>query len=61
MRIPAGGRWEFRRPDLDDPAVAEIYPGRHGNWVRKVNHSLTPTAEFKIMRIADAGASSWSR
>lgn len=55
--VPVGtypDRWtmEFRRPDLEDQAVAEIYPGRHGNWVRKVNHSLTPTAEFKVLRIA---------
>jgi hypothetical protein len=55
--VPVGtylDRWtmEFRRPDLQDQAVAEIYPGRHGNWVRKVIHSLTPTAEFKVLRVA---------
>ena len=55
--VPAGtypDRWtmEFRRPDLDDLAVAEIYPGRQGNWVRKVNHSPTPSAEFKVLRVA---------
>jgi hypothetical protein len=40
--------WTFglRRPDMDDELVAEIYPGRRGNWARKVNHSLEPTAQF---------------
>ncbi|KAK0753502.1 hypothetical protein B0T18DRAFT_397005 [Schizothecium vesticola] len=32
----------FCRPDLENQAVAEIYPGRHGNWVRK----------FKVLRVA---------
>jgi len=55
--VPVGtypDRWTmlFRRPDLENQAVAEIYPGRHGNWVRKVNHSLMPTTEFKVLRVA---------
>jgi hypothetical protein len=39
------------RPDLEDEAVAEIYPARMGNWVRKVKHSTNPSAEFKTMKI----------
>ncbi|EAQ89954.1 hypothetical protein CHGG_06573 [Chaetomium globosum CBS 148.51] len=39
------------RPDLEDEAVAEIYPARMGNWVRKVNHSTNPSAAFKTMKI----------
>jgi hypothetical protein len=30
---------EFRRPDLDDEPVTQIYSKEMGNWVRKVNHS----------------------
>lgn len=39
------------RPDLEDEAVAEVYPARMGNWVRKVKHSTNPSAEFKTMKI----------
>ena len=55
--IPVGacnGDWamELRRPDLDDLAVAEIYPRRMGNWVRKVNHSTNPSAVFKVAKVS---------
>ncbi|KAK0609338.1 hypothetical protein B0T17DRAFT_594113 [Bombardia bombarda] len=43
---------EFRRPDLDDELVAEIYPREMGNWVRKVNHSLSPSAVYKVLKIS---------
>jgi hypothetical protein len=43
---------EFRRWDLDDQAVAEIYPRRMGNWVRKVNHNTIPSASFRVMKIS---------
>ncbi|KAM7208964.1 hypothetical protein V8F20_000842 [Naviculisporaceae sp. PSN 640] len=44
---------QFRRPDLDDHPVAEIYTRDVGNWVRKVNHCSTqPSAVFKVMKIS---------
>lgn len=44
---------QFRRPDLDDHPVAEIYTRDVGNWVRKVNHCSTqPSAIFKVMKIS---------
>jgi SET domain len=43
---------EFRRPDLGDEPVAQIYPKEKGNWVRKVNHSCDPSAEFRVMKIS---------
>lgn len=43
---------EFRRPDLGDEPVAQIYPKEMGNWVRKVNHSCAPSAEFREMKIS---------
>ncbi|KAK3363680.1 hypothetical protein B0T25DRAFT_442960 [Lasiosphaeria hispida] len=43
---------EFRHPDLDHEPVAEICPRRFGNWVRKVNHSLEPSAEFRVIKIS---------
>ncbi|KAL2258483.1 hypothetical protein VTK26DRAFT_8196 [Humicola hyalothermophila] len=43
---------ELRRPDLDDQPVADIYPLRMGNWVRKVNHSTEPSAAFRVMKIS---------
>jgi hypothetical protein len=46
-----GWPMEFKRPDLAD-AVAQIYPKRKGNWVRKVNHSCNPSAEFRVMKIS---------
>ncbi|KAK4211814.1 hypothetical protein QBC37DRAFT_289433 [Rhypophila decipiens] len=43
----------FRRPDLDDNPVAEIYTREMGNWIRKVNHSSTqPSCAFKVMKIS---------
>ncbi|KAK3954980.1 hypothetical protein QBC32DRAFT_381968 [Pseudoneurospora amorphoporcata] len=43
---------EVRRPDLQDQVVAEIYPQKMGNWVRKVRHDgVNPSAEFKVMKI----------
>ncbi|KAK1758402.1 hypothetical protein QBC47DRAFT_295393 [Echria macrotheca] len=47
------GEWTylFRRPDMDNAAVAEIYPGRRGNWVRKVHHSDSPSAELRPVKI----------
>ncbi|KAL2144450.1 hypothetical protein VTI28DRAFT_9098 [Corynascus sepedonium] len=42
----------LRRPDLEDETVAEIYPGRMGNWVRKVTHSTDPSATFRVMKIS---------
>ncbi|KAL2132000.1 hypothetical protein VTI74DRAFT_4332 [Chaetomium olivicolor] len=55
--VPPGascGDWamELRRPDLDDQVVADIYPRRMGNWVRKVNHSTDPSAVFRVMKIS---------
>ncbi|KAL2150005.1 hypothetical protein VTH82DRAFT_7681 [Thermothelomyces myriococcoides] len=55
--VPPGscpGHWTMplRRPDLDDETVAEIYPGRMGNWVRKVTHSTDPSAAFRVMKIS---------
>lgn len=55
--LPLGscrGDWMMvlRRPDLDDEAVAEIYPRRMGNWVRKVNHNTNPSATFKAIKIS---------
>ena len=43
---------EFTRPDLDDEPVAQIYPKEKGNWVRKVNHSCDPSAEFRVLKIS---------
>jgi hypothetical protein len=42
----------LHRPDLDDEPVADIYPRRMGNWVRKVNHSTDPSAAFRVMKIS---------
>lgn len=42
---------EFARDDLDEP-IAQIYTKEMGNWVRKVNHSCKPSAEFQQMRIS---------
>ncbi|KAK4040715.1 hypothetical protein C8A01DRAFT_15465 [Parachaetomium inaequale] len=56
--VPPGscaGNWSIalRRPDLDDVTVADIYPGRMGNWVRKVRHNSTdPTAMFRVIKIS---------
>ncbi|KAH7418748.1 hypothetical protein BKA64DRAFT_655115 [Cadophora sp. MPI-SDFR-AT-0126] len=47
-----GWPMEFIRPDLNDEPVAQIYPRERGNWVRKVNHSCDPTAEFRVMKIS---------
>ena len=47
-----GWAMEFRRPDLSDEPVAQIYSKKMGNWVRKVNHSCDPSAEFKVMKIS---------
>ena len=49
---PNDWTFEVRRPDLNNALVAEIYPGRAGNWVRKVKHSETPTAVFRVEKIA---------
>ncbi|PVH67692.1 SET domain-containing protein [Cadophora sp. DSE1049] len=43
---------EFRRPDLGDEPIAQIYTKKMGNWVRKVTHSCDPSAEFKVMQIS---------
>jgi hypothetical protein len=43
---------EFRRPDIADKPVAQIYPKEKGNWVRKVNHLCDPSAEFCVMKIS---------
>ncbi len=47
------GQWTvlLRRPDLDDAAVAEIYPKKFGNWVRNVRHNPNPSAEYKVMKL----------
>jgi hypothetical protein len=55
--VPLGscaGDWTMalHRPDLDDEPVADIYPRRMGNWVRKVNHSTNPSAMFRVMKIS---------
>ncbi|KAH8650375.1 JmjC domain, hydroxylase-domain-containing protein [Tricladium varicosporioides] len=47
-----GWPMEFIRPDLGDEPVAQIYPREMGNWVRKVNHSCHPSAEFRVMKIS---------
>jgi hypothetical protein len=47
-----GWPMEFRRPDIADEPVAQIYPKEKGNWVRKVNHSCDPSAEFRVMKIS---------
>jgi hypothetical protein len=47
-----GWPMEFRRTDLADEPVAQIYPKEKGNWVRKVNHSCDPSAEFCVMKIS---------
>ncbi|KAE8440659.1 hypothetical protein EG329_006838 [Mollisiaceae sp. DMI_Dod_QoI] len=43
---------EFRRADLGDEPIAQIYPREMGNWVRKVDHSCAPSAEFRVMKIS---------
>jgi hypothetical protein len=43
---------EFWRPDLDDEPIAQIYAGKTGNWVRKVNHSCDPSAKFCVKKIS---------
>ncbi|KAK3371901.1 hypothetical protein B0H63DRAFT_483209 [Podospora didyma] len=43
---------EFRRPDMGNEVVAEIYPLEKGNWVRKVNHNTNPSADFKMLKIS---------
>jgi hypothetical protein len=43
---------EFRIPDLDDEPVTQIYSKEMGNWVRKVNYSCRPSAEFREMQIS---------
>ena len=50
--LPHDWTMELRRPDLDDLPVANIYPRRRGNWVRKVNHSTDPSAVFRVMKIS---------
>jgi hypothetical protein len=55
--VPLGscaGDWTLtlRRPDLEDEPVADIYPRRLGNWVRKVHHSADPSAVFRVMKIS---------
>jgi hypothetical protein len=55
--VPPGscaGNWTIalRRPDLDDVTVADIYPGRMGNWARKVRHSTDSTAMFRMIKIS---------
>ena len=47
-----GWPMEFRRPDFGDEPIAQIYPGEKGNWVRKVNDSCAPSAEFCVMKIS---------
>jgi hypothetical protein len=47
-----GWPMEFTRPDLDDAPVAQIYPREMGNWVRKVNHSCHPSAQFRVKKIS---------
>ncbi|KAK4102731.1 hypothetical protein N658DRAFT_468234 [Parathielavia hyrcaniae] len=42
----------LHRPDLDDEPVADIYPRRMGNWVRKVSHSSDPSAMFRMIKIS---------
>ncbi|KAK0656308.1 hypothetical protein B0T16DRAFT_315009 [Cercophora newfieldiana] len=49
---PTEWTFELRRPDMEDELVAEIYPGRRGNWVRKVNHSEEPTAQFTAFKMS---------
>jgi hypothetical protein len=43
---------EFRRSDLEDEPIAQIYSKEMGNWVRKVNHSCRPSAKFCEMLIS---------
>ncbi|KAF4626458.1 hypothetical protein G7Y89_g11701 [Cudoniella acicularis] len=43
---------EFRRPDIADEPVAQIYLKETGNWVKKVNHSCNPSAEFRVIKIS---------
>jgi len=55
--VPVGSHpnewtFELRRPDMQNDIVAEIYTGRRGNWARKVNHSLEPTARFKVAKMS---------
>lgn len=47
------GEWSLvvSRPDLGNFPITEIYPGRRGNWVRKVHHSEDPSAEFTMVRV----------
>jgi len=58
-----GREWtvEFRRPDLDNEPVAEIYTKVMGNWVRKVRHAAAaaadgtdagPSTELKVVKIS---------
>ncbi|KAK4177525.1 hypothetical protein QBC36DRAFT_289451 [Triangularia setosa] len=42
---------EFRRPDLDDIVVAELYSKEQGNWARGVTHSANPSCEISIRKI----------
>ncbi|KAK4125076.1 hypothetical protein N657DRAFT_655196 [Parathielavia appendiculata] len=42
----------LHRPDLDDEPVADIYPRRMGNWVRKVSHNTNPSAMFRVIKIS---------
>ncbi|CZT53511.1 uncharacterized protein RSE6_15126 [Rhynchosporium secalis] len=48
-----GWAMEFRRPDLGDEPIAQIYSKKMGNWVRKVNHSCDSSAEFRVMKISE--------
>jgi len=47
-----GWAMEFRRPDLSDEPIVQIYSKKMGNWVKKVNYSCDPLAEFKVMKIS---------
>ncbi|KAK0669529.1 hypothetical protein QBC41DRAFT_106185 [Cercophora samala] len=42
---------EFRRPDLDDVVVAELYSKEQGNWARNVRHSANPSCEISIRKM----------
>ncbi|VBB73629.1 Putative protein of unknown function [Podospora comata] len=42
---------EFRRPDLDDVVVAELYSKEQGNWARVVRHSAHPSCEISIRKM----------
>lgn len=43
---------ELIRPDFEGEPIAQIYSKNMGNWVRKVNHSCRPSAEFRVMKIS---------